>query len=219
MKQIPKTQPTKPAVSAQTRRNWLIDFGLFTSAMTAMLSGIYFLYLPNGGYRGGRNPMYNVQIIFNRNTWDDLHTWGGVVMIAIATIHLAIHWKWVAGMARRTWNELTGKSGSMNRNGRWNLILNALMGLSFVLTAVSGIYFLFVPSGRSAADPMILFARSTWDVIHTWAGVSMISLAVLHFAVHWKWVTKVTHKLWNGIGSGLSNGSQEWVDQRVLETD
>jgi preprotein translocase subunit SecY len=180
------------AVSKQTQKNWWVDATLFGSAIIAALSGIYFLFLPSGGYRGGRNSLYNVQVLFTRQTWDDLHTWSGVAMIAVAIIHLAIHWPWVVNMARRTFNELTGKCGCMNARGRWNLILNIVVGLSFVLTALSGMYFLFVPGGRGTTDPMILFNRTTWDLIHTWVGILLIIAAVTHFAIHWKWVTKVT---------------------------
>ena len=183
------------AVSQQTQKNWWVDAGLFGSAVIATFSGIYFLFLPSGGFQGGRNLLYNVQIPVNRQTWDDLHTWGGVAMIVATAIHLAIHWPWVVSMARRTWNELTGKCGCMNSRGRWNLILNTVVAISFVLTAISGVYFLFVPGGRWAADPMILFARATWDMIHTWAGVVLIAAAVTHFSIHWKWVTKVTRKM------------------------
>jgi hypothetical protein len=186
---------TKQSVSKQTQKNWWIDAALFGSALLAMLSGIYYLYLPSGGYQGGRNPLYNIQILFSRNTWDDLHTWGGVAMILAAIIHLAIHWQWVVSMTRRIWKELTGRSSAMGPRGRWNLILNLIVAISFLLTAASGVYFLFVPGGRWAADPMILFTRTTWDLIHTWAGVALIAAAIVHFAIHWKWVTKVTRKM------------------------
>jgi hypothetical protein len=42
---------------------------------------------------------------------------------------------------------------------------------------------------------MILFTRTTWDLLHTWAGIVLITAAVTHFAIHWKWVTKVTSKM------------------------
>jgi hypothetical protein len=182
-------------LSKQTQKNWWINAALFTSALIAAISGIYFLYLPVGGFQGGRNPLYNVQILFSRHTWDDLHTWGGIAMILAALIHLVIHWSWVTNMAHRTWAGLTGKGSTMNSRGLWNLILNTTVAISFVLTALSGIYFLFVPGGRGAVDPMILFARYTWDLIHTWSGVTLIILAILHLAIHWKWVTKVSRKM------------------------
>ena len=83
----------------------------------------------------------------------------------------------------------------MNPRGLWNLMLNTMVVISFVLTALSGIYFLFVPGGRGAVDPMILFSRFTWDLIHTWAGVTLMILAIVHLAIHWKWVTKVSRKM------------------------
>jgi cytochrome b subunit of formate dehydrogenase len=186
-------------VSKQTQHNWWIDVTLFGSALIAVLSGIYFLFLPSGGFQGGRNPLYNVQILFSRQTWDDLHTWSGIAMIAAAVLHLALHWPWVVGMARRTWNELIGRCDCMNPRGRWNLILDTIVAISFVLTAISGVYFLFAPSGRRVVDPMILFSRATWDLIHTWAGVVLVSVALIHFIIHWRWVANVSRKMFKSL--------------------
>jgi hypothetical protein len=205
------------AVSKQTQKNWWVDLTLIGTALIATLSGIYFLFSPSGGYRGGRNSLYNVQVLFTRQTWDDLHTWGGVAMVAAAIIHLVIHWPWVVNMVRRTINELTGKCGYMNARGRWNLILNIVVGLSFLVTALSGIYFLCVPGGRGATDPQILFTRTTWDLIHTWAGVLLSIAAVTHFAIHWKWVTKVTGKMVTVL-SGVRAVSQSTSAQNSYQT-
>jgi len=191
-------------VSKQTQKNWWIDATLFSGAVISALSGIYFLFLPTGGFQGGRNPFYDIRILFTRQTWENVHTWGGVVMIAAVIIHLAVHWSWVTSMARRTWHELTGKGSSLNSKGRWNLVLNSVVATSFLLVAISGIYFLFVPGGRWAADPMFIFSKTTWDLIHTWSSVLLIVAAILHFAIHWKWVTKVTQKMARLIFPGRS---------------
>lgn len=182
-------------VSNQTQKNWWTDAALLSSAVLVVVSSVYFLILPSGGFQGGRNPYYNIQILFSREGWDALHTWSGVAMIAVAAIHLALHWQWVASMARRTIKEISGQCGCLNARGRWNLALNALVALSFVLAAISGAYFLFFPGGRWAADPGLLFTRTTWDLIHTWAGVVFIAAAGVHLAIHWKWVTKVTARM------------------------
>lgn len=184
---------THNSLSFQTRRNWWLDALLFSSAVLVALSGIYFLYLPNG-YQGGRNPWYGITILFTRQTWDLIHTWSGVVMITVAAIHLALHWSWVTNMTRRTIKELIGANGRMNAAGRFNLVINALVAFGFFFAAISGVYFLVYLGGRSAVDPNILFSRLTWDMIHTWSGVIMIAAAVLHFIIHWKWVIKVTRK-------------------------
>jgi hypothetical protein len=197
----------KRGISRITQRNWWIDAVLFGSALIAALSGLYFLYLPSGGYQGGRNLYYGIQILFSRHTWGDLHMWGGVVMIAVAIIHLTLHWSWVVNMTRRTFKDLAGKNGKMNRRGRLNLLLNVVVGLSFLVTAISGVYLLFVPGGRGVVDPIFHFSRITWDVTHTWASVIMIAAGVIHFGIHWRWVVNVS----TSISKGLM--PVRWADQ------
>ena len=184
------------SVAPQTRNNWLIDLSLLIGAIIASITGIYFLFLPVGGYQGGRNPMYGITILFDRHTWDDLHTWFGILMIVSAVVHIVLHWKWFLSMFKRIAHEIARREQRFNNRSRYNLLINAAVGLGFVLAAISGIYLLFVPGGSNAIpDPMILFSRTTWDLIHTWSGIVMIVAAVVHFAIHWKWVTKVTSKI------------------------
>jgi preprotein translocase subunit SecY len=199
----------KYQISFQTRRNWLIDAFLFSGVLMAAISGVYFLFLPVGGYQGGRNPFYGVTIIFQRETWDLIHTWGGIFMIAAAVIHLTLHWNWVASMTRRIVRQLTGQCKGMNRRSHFNVAIDAVIAVSFLLTAISGIYFLYFPGGPQAKliiSSQILFSRTTWDLIHTWAGIIMIIAAVIHFAIHWQWVTKVTRKIYLGLlNHGISD--------------
>jgi len=188
-------------ISMQNRNNWLLDAVVFLGGVVAALSGVYFLFVPSGGYQGGRNPTYGVTILFSRHTWDDLHTWGGVVMIAAALIHLAIHWRWVKMMTRRTLNALRSKGRGRAKGPWFNLAINGLVGVSFLLTAVSGVYFLFAPSGgfqggrNPGWDPMFLYSRTTWDLVHTWAGVVFIGAVAIHFWIHWRWIKNVTTKV------------------------
>lgn len=138
--------------------------------------------------------------------------WGGVVMIAIAIIHLILHWSWVGNMTRRMIKELTGKNGIMNRRSLFNLFLNAVVALSFLVAAISSVYFLFVPGGRGIVDPMFLFSRVTWDLIHTWAGVTLIAAGVIHFGIHWRWVANVS----TSISKGLIPAGWSTQKQRVI---
>jgi hypothetical protein len=182
-------------ISKQTQNNWWLDTVLALSAVGAMLSGIYFLFLPVGGYQGGRNPYYGVQVLFDRHTWEDLHTWTGLAMIVVAAAHLVIHGSWVTSMARRLTNELLGKASQMNGRARFNLWLNIVVAASFFLTAISGVVFFFLPGGRASQAAGFIWSTTTWDLLHTWAGIILIGAAVVHFAIHWKWVTKVTAKM------------------------
>jgi hypothetical protein len=188
-------------VSSQTRNNWFVNAALFISAVAAALSGIYFLFLPVGGYQGGRNPYYGIVLLFERHAWEDIHTWGGVAMIAIAALHIPLHWRWIVNMTRRALKELTGKGAQMNARGRFNLWLNVVVGASFLLTAISGLYFLLIPNAAHSTSALTtwIFSTATWDVIHTWSGTVLILAAVLHFAIHWRWVVKVTAKVGRSI--------------------
>ena len=191
--------PTRSTLSKQTRQNWLIDAFLLISAVIAALSGIYFLFLPNAGFQGGRNPFYDLVILFTRHTWSDIHTWGGLAMIAVAVIHIPLHWAWIVSMTKKIAAELFANSAPMNLRGRFNLYINITIASAFLLTAVSGIYFWLVPEaahGAAAASAStFIFSNITWDLIHTWAGIILIAAAILHFAIHWKWVTKVTRSV------------------------
>lgn len=185
-------------MSSRTKQNWLIDAAVFIGALLAGLTGIYFLYLPSG-YEGGRNPLYEINILFGRSTWSDLHTWGGILMILAVVIHFAIHWQWVKMMSRRIGRTLVGKGKGFSRGAKINLVVDLLIGLSFLVTAVSGIYFLFLPTGYQGGrnpgwDPGLLFSRTTWDLIHTWAAVVMILAALLHLLIHWRWIVNVTRR-------------------------
>ena len=91
----------------------------------------------------------------------------------------------------------------MNAYAKFNLGVNILIGLSALTSGLSGLYFLLVPGASHesfAPDPMWLFRRITWDLIHTWSGIIVIVATTLHFYIHWKWVFKVTRKYWRALG-------------------
>jgi hypothetical protein len=182
----------------QTRKNWLIDLAVFAGGLLAALTGVYFLFLPSGGYQGGRNPTYGINILFERHTWGDLHTWGGVLMIAAVAIHFAIHWQWVTMISRKVVNALRARETRLSRGAKFNVAVDVLIAVSFLVCAISGVYFLFAPSGgfqgghNPGWDPGFLFSRTAWDLVHTWSGVVMIVAAAVHLAIHWRWVKNVT---------------------------
>ena len=184
--------------SNKTRRNWYVDAGLFLGMVIASISGIYFLIFPDGGYMGGRNPYYGIQIIFDRSGWEWIHTWLSLGFIAIALLHIILHWKWVVSTTKRVVKDIfTSHKSNMNAKGWQNIIVDGAIAIGFIISAISGVYFLFVGESRGGLnpDPMFLFSRTAWDLIHTWSSVLFISNFLLHFAIHWGWVTKVTRKI------------------------
>jgi len=161
---------------------------MLISGLIAILSGIYFLFLPIGGFQGGRNPFYELIIFFERHTWDDIHTWSSVAIMALVALHIPLHWQWIVKMTKTGFRSMFGKS-RLNKHSRFNLFINILIGLSGLICALSGLYFLFLPMA-----PFWIFSSFIWDMIHTWSGVVMTAAGILHFGIHWKWVVKVLGK-------------------------
>lgn len=90
-------------LTRQARLNFSVDSLLFVAFFLASLSGlVVWLLLPDGGYRGGRNPYYNASLLgLTRHGWNDLHLYAGLAMIAVFALHLALHWNWLVCVARR----------------------------------------------------------------------------------------------------------------------
>jgi hypothetical protein len=123
-------------------------------------------------------------------------------MIATAALHIIVHWPWFVRMAKRLLNEARGQCGCMNRYGRFNLAIHALTGVAVLVTAISGVVLLFLPSGRQGVDATLLLNRSTWDVLHTWAGIVVIGTAVVHLTIQWRWIVKVSGNMLRAVWTG-----------------
>jgi hypothetical protein len=179
-------------LSNQTRRNWLIDAFVFLGAVLAIVSSFYFLYWPRGG-----SPV----VLLGRESWDTVHTWGGLLMIGAVLVHLTLHWGWIKTMARRAVSVARGRGGRFSRGAKVNIAVNLTIALSFLACAISGIYFYLAPEGgfqggrNPGWDPGFLFSRTAWDVVHTWSGICLAIAAVIHFWIHWRWIVKTTGKL------------------------
>ncbi|MCP4164850.1 MAG: DUF4405 domain-containing protein [Chloroflexi bacterium] len=138
---------TKTTLSSATKHNWWLDAAVFLFGVLALLSGAYFLFLPSAGYQGGRNPLYGVTILFTRETWDLIHMWGGVLMIIAVVFHLWIHRQWLGMISRKLANLARGRGSRLSRGSKINLWVDAAIALSFILTAITGIYLMFAPVG------------------------------------------------------------------------
>ena len=197
----------KSTLTKKLRHNWWIDAALGIGALFAILSSIYFLIYPNGGYQGGRNPYYNRVLIFSRTEWDLIHTWSGVIMIMAALIHVVIHWNWIIGTIGRVWQVITGKRGSFGFRLTYNILLDATIAICFLVCSISGIYFMF----NTASGPSI--EKTTWDMIHTWSGILFVLSALLHIVLHWNWISNITGKIFGRKVESSGQAILEPVDE------
>ncbi len=72
--------------------NYWIDLVIGAAFIASALSGIVFL-LPFSGESA---------LGLSYATWDTIHTWGSLLMIGGVLAHLALHWKWLTHMTRKT---------------------------------------------------------------------------------------------------------------------
>lgn len=186
-------------LSRETRRNWLIDAVVLFHAVLAGVSGLYLLLVP-GGYQGGRNVLYGVTILFPRSVWNDLHIWGGLAMLTAVIIHLAIHWRWVKMSSLRAYKSVCVSGCRISKGAKINMAVDAAIALSFLMTAVTGVYLLFLPAAgyrgghNLASDAAILFSRTGWVSLHSWAAGFLLVAAIIHIWIHRRWISKVTRK-------------------------
>jgi hypothetical protein len=90
-------------LTRQARVYFTLDFLMLAAFVLVNLSGlVVWLILPQGGYRGGRNPGYDALLFgLGRHDWNNLHLWSGLAIIAILGLHIALHWKWIVCTLRR----------------------------------------------------------------------------------------------------------------------
>jgi Domain of unknown function (DUF4405) len=78
----------------------------------------------------------------------------------------------------------------MSVKPKWNLALDALIGLAFLGTAISGLVFFFDLAGRGGES--WLLTRNAWRSLHDWFGLAMTTGVAIHLLVHVKWIVYTT---------------------------
>jgi hypothetical protein len=92
-------------MSSKAKLYYAIDMAIGLFFVLSALSGLILFFFPSG-YKGGSNPYYGQTILLlTTHTWDTLHTWSSLAMIAGVGAHLILHWHW---MFRTTVKLLTG---------------------------------------------------------------------------------------------------------------
>jgi hypothetical protein len=86
---------------SKAKLNYIIDVVIGLGFIAAALSGIVLFFAPSG-YQGGRNPTYlQPVLLLSTHTWNTLHTWSSMAMIAAVGAHLVLHWEWMVCMTKK----------------------------------------------------------------------------------------------------------------------
>ena len=92
----------------------------------------------------------------------------------------------------------------MSKKAKLNYTIDVVIGLAFVLSALSGLVLFFAPSGYQGGrnlyyqQPVLFLNTQTWDVLHIWGSIAMISGVGAHLVLHWEWMVCMTKKLLAG---------------------
>ena len=82
-----------------------------------------------------------------------------------------------------------------------NYVVDVVIGLAFVFSALSGVVLFFAPSGyQGGQNPyyqrdVLLLSTHAWNTLHMWSSMAMISGVGAHLALHWDWMVCMTRKM------------------------
>ncbi|HDR73172.1 MAG TPA: DUF4405 domain-containing protein [Methanoculleus sp.] len=83
-------------MAIRRRLNAAVDLlSLLSFVPVAVSGGILFFVFSNGGFQGGRNPLYQDAFLgLSRNDWIAVHDYGGMAFIVLMGVHIALHWRY-----------------------------------------------------------------------------------------------------------------------------
>ena len=174
---------------------YVLDLTIAVAFVLSILSGLVFLL---GDQQGGQ-----AILGLSRDRWRDLHIWVSVVMGSGAIIHIALHWSWLARMTKRLFGlGADGKKALQSSRGRLFFAIDSVIGLSFVLSMLTGLAFFLLgfggyqggrnPSFRTALAGL---SRTSWSDLHTLFSLVMLGGVALHFALHLKWIFSMSGRM------------------------
>jgi quinol-cytochrome oxidoreductase complex cytochrome b subunit len=73
-----------------------------------------------------------------------------------------------------------------------NYVVDVIMAVFFVITAVSGLALFYYYKADVSGPTVLAVSRGTWSFMHNWGGIILIALILLHFIFHWKWLSSMT---------------------------
>jgi len=99
---------------------------------------------------------------------------------------------------------MTNKKKKPNK-ARINYYVDIIIGISFIVVALSGVILFFAGSGGYQggrnpryAQEVLGVSRLLWKDLHNWGGIAMTGGVLLHLVLHWKWIVCMTRNIFKG---------------------
>lgn len=84
------------------------------------------------------------------------------------------------------------------KKGTYLFGLVAALLLAGLAEAISGFILWFaLPSGTGRGAQYLTYwgvSRHTWLSIHDWVSIALVMIVIIHLAMHWKWVLRMTRQ-------------------------
>lgn len=97
-----------------------------------------------------------------------------------------------------------------------NYLLDVVIAFAFILSALTGVVFLFAGSGgyQGGRNPgfrteILGIDRSIWSGLHTWVSLVMIAGVLIHLVLHWNWVLCMTRRMFREYRRAAPTREQE----------
>jgi hypothetical protein len=125
--------------------------------------------------------LFGALLVAYNPSWTGLapHEWLCAAAIAPLLLHLVINWERTLTIARRFVEHV-------RHLPRLNLIVDSALFASAVGVTLSGFMVSQAIAGAFGVD---VTPSSLWTSVHSFSADATIALLVVHFALHWRWIT------------------------------
>jgi len=164
---------------AKSRRitNYTIDLGMIVTSIFLLFTGlIKFLEM-----WGNMTDLSYMAALLS-----DLHDWSGLILGVLVFSHLVLHLRWIAAMTKNIFKfKKLGKKYV-------NYFIDLGMLISFIIVFITGV--LKFPAFMLISGNFYTISEEIF-ILHDWFGLLMTVLTLTHVIIHWKWIVRMTKKI------------------------
>ncbi len=167
---------------SRTEHNFWLDVIIFVAFLITTITGIIlWLVIPH--------LLECIFLGFSRRVWVAAHICFGAAGLAGIVIHIVWHWGWLNALRRRPLREMPQKL-------RANRIVNRVMWITFIATNVFGVIAWALHFGND------LYIVGVPERLHVVFGVAWTMLMMVHLALHSKWISSATRRVFTSYEIG-----------------
>jgi amino acid transporter len=110
----------------------------------------------------------------------EIHQWLGLAAMALALLHLLVHWKWVETVTLRLFSRTPAQT-------RIHYLMDLGVMLGFAMILLTGLLI-------STWLDLPLYDLAAWTHIHLMVSVFTLLLVVLKLILHWRWISNAVRR-------------------------